>query len=218
MTCPHRYDVGVYVLGALEPAEREAFEAHLPGCTECPRSLGEVAGLPGLLARVPDPDQTASVPPEPPDLLDGVLARVRRRRRAAQVLAAVAVVVALVGGGAVGATLLAGPPAAARELALPPVGASETSGLAGLTPKAWGTEIDLSCLYHGAERAPAPADATRTTYVLVVRGPDGREQQIARWSPPPGQDVVVTAATDLTPDRVRGLEVRTDDGATVMRS
>ncbi|GAA4779794.1 zf-HC2 domain-containing protein [Actinomycetospora chlora] len=217
MTCPHRFDVGVYVLGALEPAEREGFESHLPGCADCRRSLGEVAGLPGLLARVPDPERAAH--PEPPDLLDGVLHRVRRRRRTGWALAAVAVVVALLGGGAIGWTV---PPdataPAVREVALPPVGASETSGLAGLTAKPWGTAISLSCLYHGAERPPAAPDAARTTYVLVVRGPDGREEQVARWSPPPGQDVVVAAATDLTPDRVRGLEVRTADGATVMRS
>ena len=52
----------------------------------------------------------------------------------------------------------------------------------------------------------------------MVRGADGTEQEVARWSPPPGQDAVVTAATDLPPDRVRGLEVRTAAGETVMRS
>lgn len=248
MSCPHRFDVGVYVLGALEPAEREAFEAHLPGCRACARSLNDVAGLPGLLARVRAPEpavssgpaepgestatgesaesaESAGRPEPPPDLLAGTLRRVRRRRRTGWGLAAVAVVLALLGGGAVTwsgmlpSTDTAGAPqAVVREVALPPVGGGETSGLAGLTARPWGTAISLSCRYHGEPGPPAPPNAPRSTYVLVVRGPDGREEQIARWSPPPGQDVVVSAATDLPPDRVRGLEVRTAAGETVMRS
>jgi hypothetical protein len=239
VSCPHRLDVEVYVLGALEPGEREVFETHLAGCRECARALAEVAGLPGLLSRVPAPDAPDPSDPPPQDLLPTTLARVRRRRRAGWALAAVAVVVALLGGGAaawtaVQAGLLPGgapvagdapaglpataPEAAAQQVVLPPVGDGETSGLAGLTARPWGTEIALACRYHGPPRPVADPDEPRTTYVLIVRGPDGSEQQIARWSPPPDQDVVVAAATDLPPDRVRGLEVRTAEGTTVMRS
>jgi hypothetical protein len=223
VSCPHRFDVAVYVLGALEPREREAFEAHLPGCAACARSLSEVAGLPGLLSRATQPgalEKGPEIPAPPPDLLDGTLRRVRRRRRASLLLAAVAVVLALVGGFGIAAWSGASspPPGTVRELALPPVADSETSGLAGLTARPWGTQISLSCLYRGESRPTPPPDAPRTTYVLVVQGPDGAEQEVARWSPPPGQDAVVTAATDLPPDRVRGLEVRTAAGETVMRS
>jgi len=225
VSCPHRFDVAVYVLGALEPGEREAFEAHLPGCAACARSLSEVAGLPGLLSRATHPG-TPEKGPElaapPPDLLASTLRRVRRRRRASLMVAAAAVVLALVGGFGVaawsGASTTESPPSSVRELALPPVADSETSGLAGLTARPWGTQISLSCLYRGEPRPTPPPDAPRTTYVLVVRGADGTEQEVARWSPPPGQDAVVTAATDLPPDRVRGLEVRTAAGETVMRS
>ena len=59
--CEHEHDDGAYVLGALSPEDRVAFERHLPGCRECQRSVRELAGLPGLLARVPveilDPEQ-----------------------------------------------------------------------------------------------------------------------------------------------------------------
>ena len=227
MSCPHRLDVGVYVLGALDPPERESFEAHLDGCPACLAELTAVAGLPGLLSRAEVPADV--VDPEPPvEILAGTLHRVRRRRRVALLAAAAAVVVALGIGAGVAAWTGAGPAtvaapdqvvaAQAREVALPGVAGSESSGLAGLTARPWGTQVSLTCIYEGAPHPPPPPDAPRTTYVLVVHGADGRLEQIASWSPPPGQDVHVAASTDLPVDRVSGLEVRTAAGAVVMRS
>lgn len=225
MSCPHRFDVGVYVLGALDPAERDAFEAHLACCATCTREIGAVAGLPGLLSRTEVPDHGID-PAPPPDLLAGTVHRVRRRRRVALLAAASAVVLALATGAGVAAWSTSGTSGApdtvataqAREVVLPAVAGSESSGLAGLTARPWGTQVALSCLYRGAPHPPAAPDAPRTTYVLVVRGSDGRFEQIASWSPPPGQDVEVAASTDLPADRVSGLEVRTTSGAVVMRS
>ena len=39
MTCMFAHHDGAYVLGALSPAERRAFEDHLPGCAACTLSL-----------------------------------------------------------------------------------------------------------------------------------------------------------------------------------
>jgi hypothetical protein len=44
--------VGAYVLGALVPAEREAFEKHLADCVICRDEVAELAVLPGLLGRI----------------------------------------------------------------------------------------------------------------------------------------------------------------------
>ncbi|MCD2195692.1 zf-HC2 domain-containing protein [Actinomycetospora endophytica] len=226
MSCPHRFDVGVYVLGALDPAERDTFENHLGDCSPCSRELAGVAGLPGLLSRTDAPYHGVD-PAPPPDLLAGTVRRVRRRRRVALLAAAAAVVVALATGAGVTAWTTAGAAAGqdtvaaaapAREIALPAVAGSESSGLAGLTARPWGTQVALTCVYDGAPHPPADPDAPRTTYVLVVRGSDGRDEQIASWSPPPGQDVKVAASTDLPSDRVSGLEVRTASGTVVMRS
>ncbi|MDL5156122.1 anti-sigma factor family protein [Actinomycetospora termitidis] len=223
MTCPHHLDVGVYVLGALDPAERDAFEAHLAGCATCTAELAAVAGLPGLLSRAELPARDPEQAP-PADLVAGAVHRVRRRRRVAVLVAASAVVVALVAGAVVAGLVRPAAPdavtaaAPVREVVLPGVAGSQSSGRAGLTTRPWGTQVALTCVYEGAPRpAPAP-DAPRTTYVLVVRGADGRVEQIASWSPPPGQDVRVAASTDLPPDRVAGLEVRTASGDVVMRS
>jgi hypothetical protein len=232
VSCPHRFDVGVYVLGALDPGERETFEAHLDGCGTCRAELTSVAGLPGLLARAgapaprPESDDAEADSSPPAEILSGTVRRVRRRRRVALLAATAAVVLALGIGAGVTAWTTSGSAAApdtvaagqAREIALPAVAGSESSGLAGLSARPWGTQVSLTCIYEGAPHPPAAPDAPRTTYVLVVHAADGRLEQIASWSPPPGQDVRVAAATDLPPDRVQGLEVRTTDGAVVMRS
>jgi anti-sigma factor RsiW len=52
MRCPQTLEVGAYVLGALVPAERDAFEKHLGECAICREEVAELAVLPGLLGRL----------------------------------------------------------------------------------------------------------------------------------------------------------------------
>jgi len=47
-----RLSLGVYVLGAIDPAERALVDAHLATCRDCRDELAGLAGLPALLARV----------------------------------------------------------------------------------------------------------------------------------------------------------------------
>jgi Putative zinc-finger len=110
-----RLSLGVYVLGAIDPAERALVDAHLVTCRECQDELADLAGLPALLARInPDeisricPDDTvrASVPavaadePAPGELIGTVLdlAQARRRRGRWRVAAAAAAVAVIAGG------------------------------------------------------------------------------------------------------------------------
>jgi hypothetical protein len=48
-----RVALGVYVLGAIDPDERELVDAHLATCEACRAELAEFADLPALLALVP---------------------------------------------------------------------------------------------------------------------------------------------------------------------
>jgi hypothetical protein len=48
-----RLALGVYVLGAIDPAERVLLDAHLATCEACQAELAELADLPALLALVP---------------------------------------------------------------------------------------------------------------------------------------------------------------------
>jgi hypothetical protein len=63
MTCQHTMTLGVYLLGALDPAERSAFESHLSYCEMCRGELVRLAPLPGLLNQIGPEDFADSMPP-----------------------------------------------------------------------------------------------------------------------------------------------------------
>ena len=52
MKCEHVHDSAAYVLGALSPPERDAYERHLDGCAACRAEVADLAVLPGLLGRL----------------------------------------------------------------------------------------------------------------------------------------------------------------------
>src|SRR5215472_11571318 len=116
-----RHSLGVYVLGAIDPAERAEVDEHLATCADCREELASLAGLPALLRRVPtaeaerlavaDPagpadQETAAVDEMLPTLLTRT-ARARRVRRWRELAAAAAVAVLALGAGAAGASVLA---------------------------------------------------------------------------------------------------------------
>ena len=113
MDCPEaRISLGVYVLGAIDPAERAQVDAHLATCRDCRDELAGLAGLPALLARVSTEEAialaatngpfpaTVSEAAEPPrellaTVLDLTAARRRRRRwREASIGVAAALIIA----------------------------------------------------------------------------------------------------------------------------
>jgi anti-sigma factor RsiW len=110
-----RHALGVYVVGAIDPAERSIVDAHLSHCLDCREELAGLAGLPALLGRVPfeDAERLALGDEEleeaPAELLDALLAQVSARRRARRwrgiAAAAAAAVIAVGGGGLAGAIL-----------------------------------------------------------------------------------------------------------------
>lgn len=104
-----RPSLGVYVLGAIDPAERALVDAHLATCRDCRDELAGLAGLPALLARV-NPDEISriraddTVRPDagdqPPGELIGTvldLAEARRRRNRWRFAGAAAAVLVIAG-------------------------------------------------------------------------------------------------------------------------
>lgn len=105
-----RTSLGVYVLGAIEPAERAEVDAHLPACSMCRDEVAALAGLPALLGRISE-EQISQVAKPPPALLEQLLAKAaaeRPNRRRQWLSLALAAVFVLVVGALVGALLTPG--------------------------------------------------------------------------------------------------------------
>jgi anti-sigma factor RsiW len=72
--------LGVYLLGALDPAERAAVDAHLRTCALCRAELADLAELPSLLARLTLEDVVPEPMPVPDDLFERVASQARAER------------------------------------------------------------------------------------------------------------------------------------------
>ncbi len=214
-----------YVLGALSPEERLAFERHLSGCATCSASVRDLAGLPGLLAMV-SAEVIESPPasePVPDTLLPALVREVRRsrhRRRWTVGLAAAAAVVAL-GAGTVAVVAATDDdvpaqtvPAIAAPQHMTQVSQSDVLGALSLTSVAWGTRLDLTCSY--GETAGGYHDDAPHIYALVVRTRDGGSEQVATWQGLPGKTMHLTGATALTTEEIVSVEVLTSDGQQVL--
>jgi hypothetical protein len=230
MRCEHEHEGGSYVLGALSPDERVAFERHLSECEGCAREVREFAGLPGLLARLPvevvDPSELPT--PVPDTLLPAAVRRARRSRRrrtwvaAGLVAAVVATVIGVVGVSALrgddpqpSAAPTAAPTTADPEL-LAPVGASAVTGWISLTSVGWGTRLDLTCEYSNPSVGGSYRDDQVPTYTMVVTRTDGSTEQVASWKGLPGKKLHLAAATAAARDDIANVAVQAADGRTVL--
>jgi len=102
--------LGVYVVGAIDPAERTVVDEHLRECQACRDELAGLAGLPAMLSRVPvadverfsfAPSQLPEQAEPSPELLNSLLRKVasRRRTRMWRGIAAVAAAAVIAAGG-----------------------------------------------------------------------------------------------------------------------
>lgn len=232
--CSREAEAGAYLLGALGPAERAGYAEHMAGCGHCLREVGQLAGLPGLLARDPavrpgagpttsgasdaDDGHRLDAGLDRPDPVAAALDRIRRARRVRRALLAAAFV-GVAALGAVGSTLVGGATVrgatgviAAAELPvrMVPVGDPPVSAAVSLTTRPWGTEVVMRCSYTGVPQSPV--------YVLVARSAEGTTSELARWSGVSDQDLVLASATELVGDRLAELEVRNAAGKVLLRA
>jgi Putative zinc-finger len=152
--CAHvRLELGAYLVGAIEPAQRAMVNRHLRTCPACRAELSDMAGLPSLLRRIPADsvgrlicDDPVDAPPAPS--LSALLRRVtalRRRRRIVSVAA-----LAITGAATASAVLAlhaTDRPAAAVAWAVTVSGTSPVTGAwAGVryTGQPWGTKLQVS--------------------------------------------------------------------------
>jgi anti-sigma-K factor RskA len=211
-----RQSLGVYVVGAIDPAERAQVDSHLSTCPDCREELAGLAGLPALLGRVPASDakrlilHSAEVKDleEPPDeLLRSLLRRVAERRAARRwrsLGAAAAAVVIALAGGAAGARIMnpgshvPGPAQASRvEVVSATDPRTNVSAIISYTAKSWGTKMDV--WVAGIKDGTA-------CQVWAVNG-SGQRWQAGSWTVPGGPEADYPASVSLPASQLRGFEI-----------
>ncbi|OLE28651.1 MAG: hypothetical protein AUG44_06925 [Actinobacteria bacterium 13_1_20CM_3_71_11] len=223
MRCTQTVEAGVYVLGALAPAERSAYERHLPTCPDCRDEVAELAVLPGLLGRL-DAASAASigrpVPVAPRAALTAALTgaqtarkRSRRWRRWERgVTLAVAACLALFIG--VGTAMLSRPAAPTPVLAaMSPLDKdAQVTALVGYWPDPkGGTDIRMTCVYADATGATKHDDPVVRLDLWVIPRDGGPGRSVWYWDAGPGYRDTFWAESDLKPDQIARLEVRRGD-------
>ena len=207
-----------YVLGSLPSDERLEYERHLETCAACRAAVAELAGMPGLLGRLPAEDAVAIADPDgrpdpaPARPLATVAHRVRTRRRRRRVLvtvtAGLAVVAAVLGGVAIGAARVGPAPtsvsAGSERYAMSPVAAAGLRVDLDVTRKAWGTRFDWGCTYGGRDWG----NGSSVMYDLVVVRKDGTDQTVASWTASGRSAAGLAAATDVPLGSIASVEVR----------
>ena len=228
--------LGVLVLGALEPAERPAIEAHIAACPRCSAILAELAPLPGLMHRLdpferdaaaePQSSQSASQqsaaqqsasqrssPPQPLPLVPLelrerlVLAARKERTRRRRWVAGIAAAAVFV------ALSLAAAASSGlwgdRQATVASATDARTSVRADvrLMPDATGSQLALSLT------GVTPAEHCK----LVAIDAQGRRDVAAAWVATYDGRATVTGHTSFRPDQITRLVVVTDAGSTLVR-
>lgn len=229
-----------YLLGSLTSSERREYEDHLTGCSSCRAAVGELSGLPALLAMLTPADMAAIdeggagggtgvsvVPPTVhPGMLDDLLDNVRRRRRRVRWMswAATAAAAALVlGGGAIafkpGSSAQPAQhsvPASATPLSMMPVAPSSVEATVSMVSRSWGTYVVLSCTYRDEKPPIGDDDDAGDRLELVAVGRDGGRAQLATWMAREGMAAAPSGSTSMPIDAIGAVQVVSADTGDVL--
>ena len=212
-----RLELAVYVLGAIEPADRSVVDGHLADCADCRGELAGLAGLPALLRRVSLREASglaeddASISrcenlPSGPALRHLLTGASRDRRRHVRTRVAIAAAAGLVAGAGVITGWHVAHPAAQRpatsgpawviqsRAANPRTGVSATVRYAA---RAWG--LQLSVQVTGIRAG--------TTCELDVISRQGQVTTAGGWTIASGRANWYPASSPIALADVRGLAV-----------
>jgi hypothetical protein len=209
--------LGVLVLGALEPGEREEVESHVSSCARCSAALADLAPLPGLLNRVkmtPDELEGEGFSPAPLAVLDAALAQVREERVVPMrrqtspnwqpvLAAAAAAIVAVAIGLAAWSQVHHAPQRVVAAASSPTTGVSAN---VVLTPTGSGTSLDLSL---SGVRAGEHCQ-------LVAISHDGTREVTSTWVADYEGMASLTGSTGLSTADISQLEIVTTSGETIL--
>lgn len=220
-----------YVLGALGPNDRRAYERHLTNCPSCAGAVAELAGMPGLLRKLRPEDAEALLtvpddahlrePQHQPDLMQRLATTANKRRRrmratAAALMLSAAAVLAF-GGIFIGASMT--PSAHVAQLPttsapsgtavmMTPLRPGTMTATLTVSAKAWGTRFDWICDYVNANGSLSSAK----TYNMVMTDTSGIETVLATWSAthtPRATDLATSSS--IATSKIRRIEIRAVD-------
>jgi Putative zinc-finger len=217
-----------YVLGSLSSAERREYEAHLETCDRCRAAVGDISGMPALLAMLDADDVRALAkeqpepPPLRPEVRTQVLDKVRWRRRRSRILTygAVGLAAALL---AVGLVIAVRPgvvglqsgteQVTAQQLEMNKLVTTPFSATIALNSYAWGTRIDMACTYgdwsSGGGTPPSNLG-------MVVVGRDGSHTQIATWLGLSGATALPSGNTPAHVGEIAAVQLVSADSGQVL--
>lgn len=210
MTDPFKYDDGAYVLGALAPDERAAFEAHLETCPDCQDRVADARAAAELLTGLTVTD-LRDPGPLPDTLLPGLLRSARRERSRRRWVTGSLAAVAAACITALAIVLWPSTSApSAPEQAFVAVRPSPVTATARLVAKGWGTEIDLHCQYAESVDRYEP-------YRLIVVDTHGGSHDVGSWTLVPGNEVTFTGGTSLQEADIARVEIALENGAPILQ-
>jgi hypothetical protein len=217
-----------YVFGSLSSAERREYEAHLETCDRCRAAVADISGMPALLAMLDVEDVRAlekeqpEPPPLRPEVRQQVLDKVRWRRRRSRLLtsAAVGLAAALL---AVGLVIAVRPgivglqsgttQVAAQQLEMNKLVTTPFSATISLNSFAWGTRIDMACVYGDWSSG---GGVPPSNLGMVVVGRDGSHTQIATWLGMSGATALPSGNTPVPVGEIAAVQLVSADSGQVL--
>ncbi|KUI34467.1 hypothetical protein AU197_07275 [Mycobacterium sp. IS-1590] len=203
-----------YVLGALSPEDRRAYEDYLAANPARAAELDDLAEMPAMLAALSreeaaaliDADEGSAVD-HPADVASLAQAAAKRQRRSRRSILAATVAVAAalaVLGGVVGATVFPRT-SSVQTVAMEPMQPGQRQGLTAqlaVTEKKWGTELNWACEYT--------KDWARDvdSYDIVVTTRDGVQTAVGSWRPAGDEATGLSAATSIPTAEIASIDIR----------
>ncbi len=226
-THPYALWDAAYVLGGLSGSERREFEAHLRGCPLCAEAVSDLSGMPALLAQIDrgyvdtldNPGAETALPPLREALLAAVDVR-RRRSRAVTWTLSVAAAVSIGLFVAVQSNPVAVPDPPPRQdsaFTMNPVRPVPLTATVTLSPRPWGTRIELECTYDaGPMDLSYGGGETGDRLAMTAVGRDGSHTQLATWTARIGIPASLAGSTSMPVGEIASVQIVSADAGAVL--